>query len=61
MNGYRWLICIQSYEYAGAEIPNGRMEYTNCRFPVSGLWKNATEKQIENKQFFKGNYFNIID
>lgn len=56
---YRWLICIISYEIEGTEIPKGRMEYTNCRFPVNGKWRNATQEEIDTKQCFKGNYFNL--
>lgn len=55
----RWLICIKSYENDGLEIPKGRMIYTDCRFPVSGLWRNATDEEVETKDLFKGNYFNL--
>lgn len=59
-NKGQWLICIQGYFLEnGNEIPKGRMEYSYGRFPVSGLWRRATEEEIESKNWHKGNYFNL--
>lgn len=33
MKGY-WIICVQSYEIDGIEIPKGRMEYHTSSRPV---------------------------
>lgn len=55
-----WIICTSTYTLDnGKEIPKGRMEYFYGRFPVSGLWRRATDKEIETKVWHKGNYFNL--
>lgn len=57
--GY-WIICVQSYDYEGTEIPKGRMKYhTSTRPVISKRWRRATEQEVETKQCFKGNYFNL--
>ncbi len=56
----KWIICIHSYTLEnGNEIPKGRMEYSYARFPVSGLWRRATQEEIETKKWHNGNYVNI--
>ena len=58
----KWLICINSYFLEnGTEIPKGRMEYSNAQFrqACSPNWSRATEQEIETKDWYKGNYFNL--
>lgn len=57
--GY-WVICIQSYEYDGQEIPKGRMCYHTSKRPiVSNKWRKATTDEVETKQKYKNNFFNL--
>lgn len=55
-----WIICVQSYEYDGEEIPKGRMEeYTSGRPLITNRWRRATADEIQTKQRHKGNWFNL--
>lgn len=57
-----WIICTNSYMLEnGTEIPKGRMEYSYAQFrQVCALnWRRATEDEIQTKDWFKGNYFNL--
>lgn len=57
--GY-WVICTQSYEIDGTEISKGRMNYhTSIRPIMSTKWRKATQNEIETRQYFKGNCFNL--
>jgi len=57
MNGY-WIICINGYEYDGVEIPKGRMNFhTSIRPVINDSWRRATEIEVEQKQYFKGNAY----
>lgn len=57
--GY-WVICTQSYEIDGIEIPKGRMKYhTSTRPIMSTKWRRAAQDEIETRQYFKGNCFNL--
>ena len=57
--GY-WVICTQSYEIDGTEISKGRMDYyTSTRPIMSTKWRRATQDEIETRQYFKGNCFNL--
>lgn len=59
--GY-WIICVQSYEYEGIEIPKGRMNYhTSTRQVISNKWRRADFKEVETKQNHKGNWFNLMN
>lgn len=55
-----WIICVSSYEIDGIEIPKGRMNYTYGRLPVNGLWRRATDEEIETKKWHRGNYYNLL-
>jgi len=56
----RWVICTQSYEIEGIEIPKGRMDYhTSTRPIVNKKWRSATQHEIDSKQNYKGNWFNL--
>jgi hypothetical protein len=57
--GY-WIICTRSYSYCGEEIPKGRMKYhDSTRRVISDYWREATQVEVETKQYYKGNYFNL--
>jgi len=45
----------------GTEIPKGRMEYSYAQFRQACAlnWRRATEDEIQTKDWFKGNYFNL--
>lgn len=59
--GY-WVICVQSYEYDGIEIPKGRMRYhQSTRLIISNKWRRATQEEIDTRQFHKGNTFNLMN
>ena len=61
MNG-TWIICVSSYTLEnGTEIPKGRMEYSHAQFRQSCApnWRRATEDEIQTKEWFKGNHFNL--
>ena len=59
--GY-WIICVQSYEYEGIEIPKGRMNYhTSTRPVISNKWRRADFKEVETKQNHNGNWFNLMN
>ena len=59
--GY-WVICVQSYEYDGIEIPKGRMDYHQSTRPImSNKWRRATQEEIETRQYHKGNAFNLTN
>lgn len=61
MKGY-WIICINSYEIDEVYIPKGRMDYYTSTIPVINPdWRRATQEEIDTKQFFKGNYFNLMN
>lgn len=57
----QWLICVNSYEYEGMDIPKGRMEYSYAQFrqACSPNWRRATKDEIETKQNHKGNWYNL--
>lgn len=58
-NGY-WVICTQSYENDGIEIPKGRMNFHQSLRPIMNpKWRRATTEEIKGKQRFKGNWFNL--
>lgn len=60
-SGY-WVICVQSYEYDGIEIPKGRMSYHQSTRPIiSNKWRRATQEEIDTKQYHKGNAFNLMN
>lgn len=57
--GY-WVICTQSYEIDGLEVPKGRMDYyTSTRPIMNPAWRLATQEEIDTKQRFKANWFNL--
>ena len=57
--GY-WEICTKSYEIDGTEIPKGRMSYhTSTRPTVNQDWRRATQEEIDTRQYYKGNDFNL--
>ena len=57
--GY-WEICTKSYEIDGTEIPKGRMSYhTSTRPTVNQDWRRATQEEIDTRQYYKGNAFNL--
>ena len=59
--GY-WVICVQSYEYDGIEIPKRRMSYHQSTRPIiSNKWRRATQEEIDTRQYHKGNAFNLIN
>lgn len=59
-HGY-WVICVESYEYEGKEIPKGRMHRHESKRPiVSNKWRRATDDEINTMQVTNsGNYFNL--
>ena len=60
MNIGYWIICVQSYDYEGEEIPKGRMEhYTSIRPVQSRKWRRATDDEVATKQNHKGNWYNL--
>jgi len=61
MTGY-WIICTKTYEIEGIKIPKGRMSFhTSTRRVVNSDWRNATQEEIDDKQYFKGNTFSLIN
>ena len=59
VKGY-WIICVQSYQIDGTEIPKGRRgHHTSKRPVVSRKWRRATQDEIDNMDKFKGNCFNL--
>ena len=57
--GY-WVICVSSYEVNGIEIPRGRMDYhTSIRPIVNTAWRRATQEEVDTRQYYKGNAFNL--
>lgn len=59
MAGY-WIICIESYNYEGTEIPKGRMDYhTSTRPVISKKWRRATQEEIDTRKYHKGNAYNL--
>jgi hypothetical protein len=59
--GY-WEICIKSYEIEGVEIPKGRMSYhTSTRPTVNQKWRRATQEEIDTRQYYNGNAFNLMN
>jgi len=54
-----WIICINPFEFEGKETPKGRMEYfKSLRHIMDKDWRRATDKEIEEKKWFKGNFYN---
>ncbi len=61
MKGH-WVICTCSYEIDGVNIPKGRMDYYTSKRPIQNPdWRRATQEEINAKQFFKGNHFNLMN
>jgi len=59
MKGY-WIICVTSYEYDGNEIPKGRMSYhTSLRPVISNKWRRATDIEVRDRKYHKGNAYHI--
>jgi len=57
--GY-WVICQYSYEVDGIEIPKGRMDFHESIRPIQNkCWRRATQEEIDTRQRFKGNTFNL--
>lgn len=55
-----WVICTKSYEIDGVEIPKGRMDYHTSIRPIQNPdWRRATQEEIDTRQYFKGNAFNL--
>lgn len=52
--GY-WVICLTSYEIDGKQITKGDMDYyTSLRPIINPYWRRATQKEIDNRRFYKG-------
>lgn len=57
-----WIINQSTYNVDGTEVPKGRMAKMNKKTdrPIQNKsWRKATDFEIETKQYYKGNYFNL--
>lgn len=55
-----WVICVNSYEYDDTYIPKGRMQKHYSQRPIQNRdWRRATQDEIDTKDWFKGNFFNL--
>ena len=57
-----WIINQNTYTVDGIEVPKGRMVKMNKKTdrPIQNKdWRKATDFEIETKQYYKGNYFNL--
>lgn len=53
-----WVICTQSYDYEGIEIPKGRMSlHGSIRPIVSNRWRKASDFEITNMKSHRGNNY----
>lgn len=57
-----WIINQNTYNVDGIEVPKGRMAKMNRKTyrPIQNKdWRKATVLEVEAKQYYKGNYFNL--
>ena len=57
-----WIINQNTYNVDGIEVPKGRMAKMNRKTdrPIQNKdWRKATDFEVETKQYYKGNYFNL--
>ena len=55
-----WVICVNSYKYEDTYIPKGRMHKHYSERPIQNKdWRRATQDEIDTKDWFKGNFFNL--
>ena len=57
-----WIINQNTYNVDGVEVPKGRMVKMNKKTdrPIQNKdWRKATVLEVETKQYYKGNYFNL--
>lgn len=60
---YPWMINQNTYSVDGVEIPKGRMyKIQKGQRPIINTdWRKATEEEVKTKQWYKGNYFNLMN
>jgi len=59
-----WIINQNTYTVDGIEVPKGRMIKMNKKTdrPIHNKsWRKATDLEVKTKQYYKGNYFNLIN
>jgi hypothetical protein len=60
-SNYYWMINQNTYTIDGIEVKQGRMEKIKkgSRPIINPDWRKATNEEVETKQWYKGNFFNL--
>ena len=56
-----WIICKEGYEIDGITFKKGNMENQSekARGFHERYWRYASKDEVENKKWFKGNWYNL--